>query len=459
MLETITSLVTTTAQLPASRHTMNSLSLEIALVLALILVNGLLSLSEMALVSARRARLEQLAEEGDSGAKAALGLAAAPTRFLSTIQIGITFVGILSGAFGGATVAEYLTTQFQEVPALAPYGKSLAMVLVVVAITYLSLVVGELVPKRLALNNPEKIATKAAPLINLFARMAYPLVLFLGGSTNFLLRLLRFQPTSEPSVTEEEIKLMLSEGARAGVFQPFEQNAIERVFRLADRRVTVLMTPRQEMIRLDLEASIEHNKELIARCRHSAYPVVEGSFDNIVGVVTTKSLLTMQLLQQPFSLKSICTPPLFVPDSSQAVDVLHLMQKSANNMAFVVDEYGMVLGLITYGDILRSVFDNLESPSTGWRGIVEREDGSWLVSGNLPFDDFLEFFSMPRIDEEDLKRISTVGGFALIKIGTVPEESQHFSWRGLRVEVVDMDGRRIDKLLVSRLPPPADDLS
>ncbi len=438
---------------------MNSLSLELVLILALILVNGLLSLSEMALVSARRARLEQLAEEGDSGAKAALGLAATPTRFLSTIQIGITFVGILSGAFGGATVAEVLTTQFQRYPALAPYGKSLAMVLVVVTITYLSLVVGELVPKRLALNNPEKIAIKAAPVINLFARMAHPLVLFLGGSTNLLLRLLRFRPTSEPTVTEEEIKLMLSEGARAGIFQPFEQNAIERVFRLADRRVTVLMTPRQEMVRLDLEATIEQTKEQIAHFRHSAYPVVEGSFDNIVGVVTTKDLLALQLLQQPFTLKTICKPPLFVPDNSQAVDVLHLMQKSNSRMAFVVDEYGMVLGLITYGDILRTVFDDLESPSAGWRSIVEREDGSWLVSGNLPFDDFLEFFSMSRVDEDELKRISTVGGFALIKIGTVPEESQHFSWRGLRVEVVDMDGRRIDKVLVSRLPPPADDFS
>lgn len=430
---------------------MHSLSLELILILTLIVVNGLLALSEMALVSVRRARLEQLAEEGNSGAKAALRLAASPTRFLSTIQIGITFVGILSGAFGGATVADFLAAQIAKVPALAPYGKSLAVTLVVIAITYLSLVVGELVPKRLALNNPEKIATKAAPIINLLARMAYPLVLFLGGSTNLLLRLLRFRPSSEPTVTEEEIKLMLSEGAQAGTFLPFEQNTIERVFRLADRRVTVLMTPRQDMVILDLAASVAETKARLGRHRHSAYPVVDGAFDNIVGVVTGKDLLALLLSQRSFSLKAICQPPLFVPDSSQAVDVLNLLQRSGSRMAFVVDEYGMVLGLITYGDILGSVFDELESDTSGKRGIVEREDGSWLVSGTLPFDDFLAFFSISRVDEEDLKRINTVGGFALIKIGMVPEESQHFTWRGLRVEVVDMDGRRVDKVLVSRL--------
>lgn len=434
---------------------MNSLSLELILIFALIVVNGLLALSEMALVSARRARLEQLAEEGNAGAKAALGLAASPTRFLSTIQIGITFVGILSGAFGGATVADFLAAQFEKIPALAAYGKSLAVGLVVIAITFLSLVVGELVPKRLALNNPEKIATKAAPLINILARLAYPLVLFLGGATNLLLRLLRFQPSSEPSVTEEEIKLMLSEGAQAGTFLPFEQNAIERVFRLADRRITVLMTPRQDMVRLEVEASPDDTKKRIARHKHTAYPVIEGGQDNIVGVVTTKEVLAVLLSERPFSLRAMCRPPLFVADSAQAVDVLQLLQKSGTPMAFVVDEYGMVLGLVTYGDILGSVFDDLAPGADGKRGIVEREDGSWLISGNLPFDDFLAFFSFSRVDEEELKRVNTVGGFVLAKIGTIPEESQLFLWRGLRVEVVDMDGRRVDKVLVSLVDPDA----
>ena len=430
---------------------MNDLSLELVLILALILLNGLLSLSELALISARRARLEQLAEEGDKGAAAALRLTAAPTRFLSTIQIGITFVGILSGAFGGATLADFLTGRFAQVPALAPYAKSLAVGLVVVVITYLSLVMGELVPKRLALNNPEKIARFMAPAIDLLARLAAPLVLLLSASTNLLLRLLRYRPTSEPTVTEEEIKLMLSEGARAGTFLPFEQSTIERVFRLADRRVTVLMTPRQDMVLLDVDDSATRTRERIARHNHSVYPLVRGGLDNIVGVVIGKDLLALSLSQKPFLLDKICRQPVFVPDTSQAVDVLQTLQKSDSRMAFVVDEYGMVLGLITYGDILRSVFDDILDTSAGPRGIVQREDGSWLVSGNLPFDEFLTFFAITKVEEEELKRISTVGGFALTKIGMVPVESQHFTWRDLRVEIIDMDGRRIDKVLVSRL--------
>ncbi len=430
---------------------MHSLSIETLLLIFLILLNGLLSLSELALVSARKARLEQLANEGDRKAGVALRLANSPNNFLSTIQIGITFVGILSGAFGGATIAEFLAEHLARIPLLAPYGKTIGVVLVVVCITYLSLIVGELVPKRLALNNPEKIARLVAPMIDHLSRLAHPLVLLLGGSTNVLLRLFRFKPTAESSVTEEEIKMMINEGTRAGTFQQFEQNTIERVFRLADRRVTVLMTPRIDMIRLSLDESMEETKRRITESKHSSYPVVQHTLDNIIGVVRGKDLLSMIIEENLFDLRRLCRKPVFVSASSQAVTVLELFKRSGTHIAFVVDEYGLVLGLVTYGDILRSVFEDIEDAYSGKREIVEREDGSWLVAGSLPLDDFLDFMEIRKVSEELHIGMNTVGGFAMAKIGAVPRETDYFRWKGLRFEIVDMDGRRVDKILVSRI--------
>ena len=430
---------------------MHSLSIETLLLIFLILLNGLLSLSELALISARKARLEQLANEGDRKAGVALRLANSPNNFLSTIQIGITFVGILSGAFGGATIAEFLAEHLSRIPLLAPYGKTIGVVLVVVCITYLSLIVGELVPKRLALNNPEKIARLVAPMIAHLSRLAHPLVLLLGGSTNLLLRLFRFKPAAESSVTEEEIKLMINEGTRAGTFQQFEQNTIERVFRLADRRVTVLMTPRIDMIRLSLDESMEETKRRITESKHSSYPVVQHTLDNIIGVVRGKDLLSMIIEENIFDLRRLCRKPVFVSASSQAVTVLELFKRSGTHIAFVVDEYGLVLGLVTYGDILRSVFEDIEDAYSGKREIVEREDGSWLVAGSLPLDDFLDYMEIRKLSEELHIGMNTVGGFAMAKIGAVPRETDHFLWKGMRFEIVDMDGRRVDKILVSRI--------
>jgi putative hemolysin len=430
---------------------MHSISIEILLLIFLILLNGSLSLSELALVSARKARLSHLANEGDSRAGVALRLANSPNNFLSTIQIGITFVGILSGAFGGATIAEFLARHLAKFPLLAPYSKTIGVVLVVVCITYLSLIIGELVPKRLALNNPEKIARLVAPTIAHLSRLAYPLVLLLGGSTNILLRIFRFKPTAKSSVTEEEIILLINEGTRAGTFQEFEQNTIERVFRLADRRVTVLMTPRMAMVRLSLDESIEETKRRIAEHKHSSYPVVQHTFDNIVGVVRGKDLLSTMIEENTFNLEKLCQKPVYVSASSQAVTVLELFKKSETHIAFVVDEYGLVLGLVTYGDLLRSVFEDVEDAAAGKREIVEREDGSWLIAGSLPLDDFLAFMEIKQLSEEPHTDMNTVGGFAMAKIGAVPKETQHFQWKGLRFEIVDMDGRRVDKILVSRI--------
>ena len=430
---------------------MNSIVFEISLILLLIILNGVFALSELALVSARKARLEQWAEEGDARARIALELAESPNSFLSTIQIGITFIGILAGAYGGATLAELLVPYLAVFPLLAPYSEGICVTAVVVCITYVSLIIGELAPKRLALNNPEKIARLVAPPIKKLSRLSHPLVVLLSGSTSLLLRLFRMKPSSEPGISEEEIKLLISKGTRAGIFEEFEQETIERVFRLSDRRVAVFMTPRANVIWLDLNESEEQTKRKIALHKFSFFPVARDTLDNVVGVIRAKELLSLTMEGGPFHLPGICRKPLFVWESTPAVKVLELFKKSGMHIALVVDEYGTIHGLVTFDDILRSVFEDVEDAPEGEKEIVEREDGSWLISGSLPLDEFLDYIEAGKLSEEERTDMHTVGGFVMEKIGAVPTEGQHFLWRGLRFEVVDMDGRRVDKILMSRV--------
>jgi len=424
---------------------------EILLIGFLILLNGLLALSELALVSARKARLEKRAKEGDSKSRLALELAESPDSFLSTIQIGITFIGILAGAFGGATVAEMLTGYLAAFPMVAPYGGTIAFAIVVVTITYLSVIIGELVPKRLALNNPEKLARLVAGPIKGLSRLAHPLVLLLNGSTNMMLRFFHVEPSTEPTVTEEEIKLLIDQGTQAGTFQEFEQDTIERVFRLADRKVAYLMTHRADIIWLDMNESPEETKRKIAQHTYSFYPVVQDSLGNVVGVIRAKELLALTMEEKPFNLKGICRKPLYVSETTPAVKVMELFKKSGMHIALVVDEYGEILGLVTFDDILRSVFEDIEDAPEGEKEILEREDGSWLIAGSLPLDEFMDYMEVGELGEDGETGMNTVGGFVMAKIGTVPVEGQHFLWRGLRFEVVDMDGRRVDKILASRV--------
>jgi len=424
---------------------------EISLILFLIILNGLLALSELALVSSRKARLEKLAKEGDAKARIALELAESPDSFLSTIQIGITFIGILAGAFGGATIADILTQYFAFFPLFAPYSQTISVAIVVVCITYLSVVIGELVPKRIALNHPEKLARLVAIPIKRLSRLTHPLVLLLSGSTNLILRMFHIKPSTEPTVTEEEIKLLIDQGTQAGTFQEFEQETIERVFRLADRRVAFLMTPRAEIVWLDINESQEETKRKIAEHKYSFYPVVQDSLDNVVGVLRAKELLALTMEGKPFNVKDICRKPLYVSETTPAVKVMELFKKTGIHIALVVDEYGEILGLVTFDDILRSVFEDIEDAPEGEKEILEREDGSWLIAGSLPLDEFMDYMEVGELGEDDETGMNTVGGFVMAKIGTVPVEGQHFLWRGLRFEVVDMDGRRVDKILASRV--------
>ena len=266
-----------------------------------------------------------------------------------------------------------------------------------------------------------------------------------------MLRFFHVQPSTEPTITEEEIKLLIDQGTQAGTFQEFEQDTIERVFRLADRKVAYLMTHKADIIWLDLNESQEETKSKIAKHKYSFYPVVQDSLDNVVGVIRAKELLALTMEEKPFTLKGICRKPLYVSETTPAVKVLELFKKSGMHIAFVVDEYGEILGLVTFDDILRSVFEDIEDAAEGEKEIVEREDGTWLISGSLPLDEFMDYMEVGELDEEDQTGMNTVGGFVMAMIGTVPAEGQHFVWRGLKCEVVDMDGRRVDKILVSRI--------
>lgn len=434
---------------------MSSAIVEILVIFLLLLANGFFAMSEIAVVSARRARLQQRAEEGDPRAVDALALAQDPDDFLSTVQVGITLIGILAGAFGGATVARYLAAALATIPALAPYSSALGLALVVVLITYLSLVIGELAPKRLALNAPERIAMAVARPMRGLARFVAPLVWLLSTSTDLLLRLLGFRPSPEPSVTEEEIRVMIAEGAQAGVFTAAETEVVQNVFRLADRTVSSVMTPRLDIVWLDVADDPDQIRCKVAESGFSRFPVCQGGLDNVVGIVEAKALLVCQWEGGPLNLSAVMRPPQFVPEVSSAVSLLSLFQESGLHCALVVDEYGSVQGLVTLHDVLRAALGDVTEATPGEEPMaVQREDGSWLLDGRLSADDLRALLGLRGdLPGEEEGAYETLGGFVMMHLGRIPEVADHFEWAGLRFEVVDMDGRRVDKVLVAPVAP------
>lgn len=406
-------------------------------------------MSEMALVSARKGRLQQLANQGDVKARIALELVTSPNQFLSTVQIGITLIGIFAGAFGGATIAEKLEKHLKLIPLLAPHSGAIALVLVVVIITYLSLVFGELVPKRLALNEPEHIATSVAVQMQSLAKIAAPGVNLLSNSTEIVLHLLGIVPSKEPTVTEEEIKILIEQGTEAGTFEEAEQEMLNRVFCLGDRRVSQLMTPRPEIVWLDLENSSEVNRQKVINSTHTRFPVCQGGIDNVIGVVQVNTLLARSLVDQPFDLTSSLQQPLFVPESTWALKVLELFKQSSPDLALVVSEYGVLQGLVTLNDVLEAIIGEIPSVDhSNDSQIVQRDDGSWLVDGMLPIEDFKKFFGLAELPGEKRGNYYTLGGFVITHLGRIPSAADHFDWQGMRFEVMDMDGKRVDKILV-----------
>jgi len=437
---------------------MSDLTSELTIIFLLILANGFFSMSEMAIVSSRKARLQQKADDGDEGSKIALELATEPTAFLSTVQTGITLIGILTGVYGGAGIQEKLSDWLKMVPWISPYSEGVAIAVVVIAITFLTLVVGELVPKRIALSNPERIAAFVAPMMKLLARIGRPVVRLLGFSTDILLSLLRIRHSSESPVTEEEIKLLIEQGTQGGVFQQSEQDMIARVFRLDDLIVTALMTPRPEVVWLDLDQPEEAIFNTLSESRHFCFPVSKGNLDNVAGVVYAKDLLAQSLGRMKFDITTVMQPPLFVPESMPAMIVLEKLKAARSHIAIVIDEYGGFHGLVTLNDFLEAIVGDIPLlDEEGEADIIVREDGSWLLDGRLIIDDFKDLFQLDKLPGEDVGGYQTLGGFIVTYMGCIPSSGDHFIWNGLRLEVVDMDLRRVDKVLVSLVPSNPED--
>lgn len=422
---------------------------ELLFLLVLFLVNGLFAMSEIALVSARRTRLEQEAARGDMRAQAALALIRSPNRLLSTVQIGITLIGILTGIYSGENITEDLKAVLRDIPALAPYAHSLAVAAVVVVVTFFSLILGELVPKRIGLTYPEPIAKLMAVPMRILSLIAAPFVWLLTATTDMLLRLLRIRPQPGGGVTEEEIRAMVREGTQGGEVQAIEQDIVGRVFTLGDRRVSSLMTHRRDLATLSLDATADEVRELVQREMHSVYPVVKDTPDNVVGMVSLKALFT-GLATPDFRLQDLLEPPAYMMEHQPAYKALEAFKRSGQRYGLVTDEFGTVQGILTINDILEALVGDVSEFHGEEFSLVERSDGSWLVDGQFPLHELLV-----RLGEPALARdvdVDTIGGLFLHQHGSIPRPGATLTWMRFAIEVVDMDGARIDKVIVRRIP-------
>lgn len=433
---------------------------NLAIVLLLILLNGILAMSELAIVSARPNRLQQMADRGNRGARAALELADDPSKFLSTVQIGITLIGIVNGAFGGATLSAPVGTLLAKIPGLESWANRVAGIAVVLLITYLSLIIGELVPKQLALQRSEAAASLIAPMMRTLAKLTAPIVWFLSVSNEAVLKLLRADHPDEPGVTEEEVKVLLMQATEAGIFERAEQEMVAGVFGLGDRTAGELMTPRHAIVFLDLAESKEENMARMANTHFQVYPVCDGSTDNVVGVLSTRDLWHRYVSDGTVSIRETMKPALFVPEIAPVLSVLQQMRDSKAPIAIVIDEYGGVEGLLTVNDVIGSVVDEIgaHEGEDVVEGAIRRDDGSWLVDGVLGAHEVREIFDISRLEGEDEGRFETIGGFILDQLGHIPVEGEFVEVEGHRIEVIDMDGHRIDKVtIIPPKPDPADE--
>ncbi|HWG78946.1 MAG TPA: hemolysin family protein [Stellaceae bacterium] len=429
--------------------------LQIAVVFLLILLNGFFAMAEMAVVSARKARLQHAAELGRDGARVALELKRDPGRFLSTVQIGITVISVIASAFGGATLADTLAQHLEAFPGwVTDYAKSISFAAVVILISYFTLILGELVPKRLALSRPEYFAARLSWVLQMVARVSRPAERLLSASSNLVLRLIPMRSGEPAAVTEEEITLMLREATAAGHFQAAETAMVQMVFRLGDRRVSAVMTPRIQVEWLDLSDSEDETRRKIRDSAYSRFPVVEGGPQHVVGIVQVKDLNTATLAGRAFDLRAALRPPLYVPNTVTALRALEIFKKSGAPMALVVDEYGDFEGVVTLHDILQSLVGDIADPADAdSQAVVRRDDGSWLVDGMVTADEVKDLTALTRLPGEDSDDFQTLGGFMMARINRVPKVGDRIMVNGFRFEVVDMDGRRVDRVLI--IPPKA----
>ena len=428
----------------------------LAVVFLLVLLNGVFSMSELAVVSARKARLQGFADRGDRGAKLALEMAEHPTRFLSAVQVGITLIGIMSGALGEAALSDKLAAYLGQFPVLAPYSAGLALAAVVVGITYFSLIIGELVPKRLALFKPEPIAMVMAGPMRWLSRLAYPLVKLLSWSTDFVLWVLRAKKSEEPAVSEKEIKLMIDQGTEAGVFHKGEKEMVSNVMRLDAIKIGAIMTPRMDIYYLDVANPIEESRRRLIESPHSVIPVCRNGLDNVLGVIEAKDLLRRALSGEELKLTAAIRPANYIPKSLSPVQLLEEFKRSKIALALVVDEYGEVAGLATLKDVMEAIVGDLPSEEAEDEEpeAIQREDGSWLLDGTLTIEKFKQLFELETLPDEASGNFHTIGGFVMLQLGHVPRASDRIEAAGLRFEVVDMDRNRVDKILVSSAAEP-----
>ncbi|OGS99154.1 MAG: hypothetical protein A3F73_03575 [Gallionellales bacterium RIFCSPLOWO2_12_FULL_59_22] len=433
--------------------------MDIVLLLFLILLNGVLAMSEIAVVSSRKARLQRLADDDSPGAQSALALHSEPSTFLSTVQVGITTVGILSGAIGETALADPLTVWLASFTLIEPYARGTALTLVVVGLTYFSVVVGELVPKQLGLRAPEKVASMIAPPMNMLARVARPLVWLLSASSSFLLRMMGAGRKEEQSVTDDEIKVLMEQGAESGVFHESEQAIVSNVLRLDEQRIGAIMTHRTDIYVLDLDAPEAEIRNRIAESPYTRLVVCRDGLDHIVGILRTPELLKDALAGKPLEIEQSLRPPLYVPEGVTTTHLLENFRKAHQQCALIVDEYGELQGLVTLTDVLTSIVGELPSSDIQEeQDIVMREDGSWLIDGSVPIE---RLKSVLEIDDdlpgEEENAFNTLGGFVMYVLGNIPVVADHFERADYRFEVVDMDKNRVDKVLVARITPASTD--
>ena len=429
---------------------------DILIVLALIVLNGFFALAEIAVIGARKARLRELANGGDRRANVALELATHPEHFLSTVQVGITLVGVLAGAFGGATIAKDVAIALRHVPWLAEYANPLAIILVVIAISYLSLIVGELAPKRIALAHAETLACAVAPVMRFLARLTAPGVAVLSFSTRVLVRMLGVRPSTEAPVSEEEVRILIRQGQEAGVFEKAEHELVERVFRLGDRRVSSLMTPRTEIVWVDPSEPIGETMRTMINAGHTYSPGCRGNLEHVLGMTSIKKQLSRMVGMKPPDLLADLEPPLYIPAAATSLKALESLRESGRHQALVVDEYGGVAGVITLNDILEAVIGEMAAAraavSSEGHPAVLRADGSWLMDAWLPITEVEQLLGISAPQDAERGKYDTLAGLILDELGEIPRVAARVVWNGYAFEVVDMDGKRIDKVLVSRVP-------
>jgi putative hemolysin len=431
---------------------MNIILLEILVIVLLLVINGIFAMSELAVIAAKKIRLEHRAERGDAGARAALALARDPTQFLSTVQVGITLVGVLAGAFGGATLAEKLAEELTAIAWLAPYADRAAFAIVVAFITYLSLIIGELVPKRIALGNPERVASLIARPMGMIARIGQPVVRLLTGSTRMVLKLFGMKDVPEPGLTEEEIHALVEQGAESGAVPEVEHEIVESVFRLGDRRVASMMTARRDLEWLELRTSDEALRARLTEQRRPWFLVCEDDVENVRGVVHASDLLTACVAGDQLDLGNVLSEPLYVPNSMLVLQLLERFRMSRQHVAVVLDEFGGVDGLVTIDDILGELVGEMPTAGAVAKPLLRRDEHGWLAAGALPIEDLAaELDDVAGFEADSRRGYRTVAGFIMTHAGHVPAVGETLRWQGYDFEVAEMDGRRIELIRIRRV--------